>query len=101
GVTQSDGMYAMLATGASPLVRAAYSSGNPAIGVGPGNVPVYVDETADVPHAAKAMAGSKAFDNGILCTNESAITAHGAIAFPLEQELRRNGCHILSDAERN
>jgi acyl-CoA reductase-like NAD-dependent aldehyde dehydrogenase len=100
-VMKSDRIDVILATGGTPVVRAAYSSGNPAIGVGPGNVPAYVDETADVAHAAKAIAESKAFDNGILCTNESAIIAHGAVASALEQELKRNGCHILSDAERD
>ncbi|MGE0008217.1 MAG: aldehyde dehydrogenase family protein [Parvibaculaceae bacterium] len=100
-VMKSDRIDVILATGGTPVVRAAYSSGNPAIGVGPGNVPAYVDETADVAHAAKAIAESKAFDNGILCTNESAIIAHGAVAQALEQELRRNGCHILSAAERD
>jgi acetaldehyde dehydrogenase / alcohol dehydrogenase len=100
-VMKSDRIDVILATGGTPVVRAAYSSGNPAIGVGPGNVPAYVDETADVAHAAKAIAESKSFDNGILCTNESAIIAHGAIAAALEQELKRNGCHILSDAERD
>jgi acetaldehyde dehydrogenase/alcohol dehydrogenase len=100
-VMKSDRIDVILATGGNPVVRAAYSSGNPAIGVGPGNVPAYVDETADVAHAAKAIADSKSFDNGILCTNESAIIAHGAIAPALEQELKRNGCHILSEAERD
>jgi acyl-CoA reductase-like NAD-dependent aldehyde dehydrogenase len=100
-VMKSDRIDVILATGGTPVVRAAYSSGNPAIGVGPGNVPAYVDETADVAHAAKAIAESKAFDNGILCTNESAVIAHGAIAEALEHELKRNGCHILSDGERD
>jgi acyl-CoA reductase-like NAD-dependent aldehyde dehydrogenase len=100
-VMKSDRIDVILATGGTPVVRAAYSSGNPAIGVGPGNVPAYVDETADVAHAGKAIAESKAFDNGILCTNESAVIAHGAIASTLEQELKRNGCHILSEAERD
>ena len=100
-VMKSDRIDVILATGGTPVVRAAYSSGNPAIGVGPGNVPAYVDETADVARAAKAIAESKAFDNGILCTNESAIIAHGAIAPALEPELKRHGCHILSDAERD
>jgi acetaldehyde dehydrogenase/alcohol dehydrogenase len=100
-VMKSDRIDVILATGGVPVVRAAYSSGNPAIGVGPGNVPAYVDETADVAQAAKAIAESKAFDNGILCTNESAIIAHGAISAALEQELKRNGCHILSDEERD
>lgn len=100
-VMKSDRIDVILATGGSPVVRAAYSSGNPAIGVGPGNVPSYVDESADVAQAAKAIAESKAFDNGILCTNESAVIAHGAIAQALEQELKRNGCHICSAEERD
>lgn len=100
-VMKSDRIDVILATGGSPVVRAAYSSGNPAIGVGPGNVPAYVDETAEVAQAAKALADSKAFDNGILCTNESAIIAHGAIADGLAQELKRNGCHICSQEERD
>jgi acyl-CoA reductase-like NAD-dependent aldehyde dehydrogenase len=100
-VMKSDRIDVILATGGNPVVRAAYSSGNPAIGVGPGNVPAYVDETADVAHAAKAIAESKSFDNGILCTNESAIIAHGAIAQALEQELKRNGCHICNGEERD
>jgi acyl-CoA reductase-like NAD-dependent aldehyde dehydrogenase len=100
-VMKSDRIDVILATGGTPVVRAAYSSGNPAIGVGPGNVPAYVDETADVAQAAKAIAESKAFDNGILCTNESAVIAHGVIAPALEQEFKRNGCHILSEDERD
>jgi acyl-CoA reductase-like NAD-dependent aldehyde dehydrogenase len=100
-VMKSSRIDLILATGGTPVVRAAYSSGNPAIGVGPGNVPAYVDESADVPHAAKAIAASKGFDNGILCTNESAIIAHGAIAQKLEQELTRNHCHICSPEERD
>lgn len=99
-IMKSDRIDVILATGGTPVVRAAYSSGNPAIGVGPGNVPSYVDETADVAKAAKAIADSKSFDNGILCTNESAVIAHGAIADALAQELKRNGCHICSDEER-
>jgi acyl-CoA reductase-like NAD-dependent aldehyde dehydrogenase len=98
-VMKSDRIDVILATGGEPVVRAAYSSGNPAIGVGPGNVPSYVDETADVAQAAKAIADSKSFDNGILCTNESAVIAHGAIVSELEQELKRNGCHICSAEE--
>lgn len=100
-VMKSDRIDVILATGGGPVVRAAYSSGNPAIGVGPGNVPSYVDETADAAEAAKAIADSKSFDNGILCTSESAIIAHGAIADQLAQELKRNGCHICSEEERD
>ncbi len=99
-VMNSDRIDLILATGGSPMVRAAYSSGNPAIGVGPGNNPAYVDETADVAKAAKAIADSKAFDNSILCTNESAVIAHAAIAGRLADELKRQGCHMLSAEER-
>ena len=58
-------------------MRAAYSSGNPAIGVGPGNVPVLVDATADLARAAKKLVDSKAFDNSVLCTNESVLDRRG------------------------
>ena len=69
-IMKSDRIDLILATGGTPMVRAAYSSGNPAIGVGPGNNPAYVDESADPAKAAKLIADSKAFDNSILCTNE-------------------------------
>ena len=95
-IMKSDRIDLILATGGSPMVRAAYSSGNPAIGVGPGNNPAYVDESADVAKAAKLIADSKAFDNSILCTNESAVIAHAAIARRLAEELKRQGCHMLS-----
>ena len=100
-IMKSDRIDLILATGGSPMVRAAYSSGNPAIGVGPGNNPAYVDESADVAKAAKLIADSKAFDNSILCTNESAVIAHAAIAERLAEELKRQGCHMLSDEERD
>jgi acyl-CoA reductase-like NAD-dependent aldehyde dehydrogenase len=65
-----------------------------------GNVPVYVDESAHVARAARAIADSKAFDNGIGFANESAIIAHAAIADRLREELAQNGCHVCSEAER-
>ena len=100
-VMDSDRIDLILATGGSPMVRAAYSSGNPAIGVGPGNNPAYVDESADVAKAAKLIADSKAFDNSILCTNESAVIVHGAVAGRLAEEMKRQGCHLLSADERD
>lgn len=99
-IIKSDRIDLILATGGSPMVRAAYSSGNPAIGVGPGNNPVYVDETADVAQAARLIADSKAFDNSILCTNESAVIAHAAISSRLAEEMKRQNCHMLSAEER-
>jgi acyl-CoA reductase-like NAD-dependent aldehyde dehydrogenase len=100
-VMDSDRIDLILATGGSPMVRAAYSSGNPAIGVGPGNNPAYVDESAEVAKAAKLIADSKAFDNSILCTNESAVIAHRAVATRLAEEMKRQGCHMLAHDERD
>ena len=65
----------IVATGGTAVVRAAHRSGNPALGVGPGNVPVLVDATADAAAAARLVTESKAFDNSVLCTNESVLIA--------------------------
>lgn len=88
-----------LATGGLPMVRAAYSSGNPAIGVGPGNAPVLVDASADLEAAASRIVASKSFDNSTLCTNESAIVAEEAIADRLLAILGRSGVHVASAAD--
>ena len=89
----------ILATGGTPMVRAAYSSGNPAIGVGPGNAPAFVDASADLSRAASRIVESKSFDNSILCTNESVVVAEAAIADRLLRELARAGAHVCTDAE--
>ncbi|RZT25078.1 acyl-CoA reductase-like NAD-dependent aldehyde dehydrogenase [Mycobacterium sp. BK558] len=85
----------IVATGGTAVVRAAYSSGNPALGVGPGNVPVFVDASADVDAAARRIVASKAFDNSVLCTNESVLIAEDAIAAKLTSALTRHGAHLL------
>lgn len=85
----------IVATGGTGVVRAAYSSGTPALGVGPGNVPVFVDGSADVAAAAKHIVDSKAFDNSVLCTNESVLIAEESIAGALSSALTRAGAHIL------
>ncbi len=85
----------ILATGGVAVVRAAYRSGNPAIGVGPGNVPALVDHTADLAQAARLLADSKAFDNSILCTNESCAIVEQRCADAFERELNKNGAHVL------
>jgi acyl-CoA reductase-like NAD-dependent aldehyde dehydrogenase len=85
----------IVATGGTGVVRAAYSSGNPALGVGPGNVPVFVDASADIDAAARRIVDSKAFDNSVLCTNESVLIAEEAIAGKLRSSLTRHGAHIL------
>ncbi len=89
----------IVATGGSPVVRAAYSSGTPAIGVGPGNVPVLVDATADLAKAAKRIADSKSFDNSILCTNESVLIVEDQVADALLRHLKREGAHLLTPDE--
>ncbi len=91
----------ILATGGVGVVRAAYSSGNPAIGVGPGNVPVFVDATADVARAAAKLVASKAFDNSVLCTNESVLVVEEAVADRMLREMERHGAHVLDDADRD
>jgi acetaldehyde dehydrogenase / alcohol dehydrogenase len=89
----------IVATGGTGVVRAAYSSGNPALGVGPGNVPVFVDASADINAAARGIVDSKAFDNSVLCTNESVLIAEQSIAEKLRAALTRNGAHILDDED--
>jgi acetaldehyde dehydrogenase/alcohol dehydrogenase len=89
----------IVATGGSPVVRAAYSSGTPAIGVGPGNVPVLVDATADLARAAKRIADSKSFDNSILCTNESVLIVEDSVAATLLRHLKREGAYLLEPGE--
>jgi acyl-CoA reductase-like NAD-dependent aldehyde dehydrogenase len=89
----------ILATGGSPMVRAAYSSGNPAIGVGPSNVPVLVDATADLAKAAKRIVASKSFDNSVLCTNESVLIAEASIADKLLRHMQGEGAYLCSAEE--
>jgi hypothetical protein len=89
----------ILATGGVAVVRAAYRSGNPAIGVGPGNVPALVDHTADLAAAAERLMDSKCFDNSILCTNESCAIVEERCAAQFERELARHGGHVLSADE--
>ena len=91
----------ILATGGTPMVRAAYSSGNPAIGVGPGNVPVFVDASADHAAAAQRIVDSKSFDNSILCTNESVLIVEQSVADALMGQLTRAGGHLLADDDRD
>ena len=88
----------IVATGGTEVVRAAYSSGNPALGVGPGNVPVMVDHTADIKAAAEHIVASKAFDNSVLCTNESVLVVEESVADALLRAMSHAGAHVL-DAE--
>ena len=89
----------IVATGGPSVVKAAYRSGNPAFGVGPGNAPVLVDDTADIKLAAKRIVASKSFDNSILCTNESTVLAFTSVAAPLLEAMKAEKAHICSAEE--
>jgi acyl-CoA reductase-like NAD-dependent aldehyde dehydrogenase len=90
----------IVATGGTAVVRAAYRSGNPSLGVGPGNVPALVDATADVERAAWCLAESKSFDNSILCTNESTVIVEDRVADAFCRAVEGHGAHVL-DAEES
>ena len=89
----------ILATGGEAMVRAAYSSGNPAIGVGPGNGPAFIERSADIPLAVKHILDSKTFDNGTICASEQSIVTEGCIAEKVEAELKRQGGDFLDKGE--
>jgi acyl-CoA reductase-like NAD-dependent aldehyde dehydrogenase len=90
----------ILATGGSGLVRAAYSSGKPAFGVGPGNVPVWVDRSADPVHTARCLSASKTFDYGTLCSSEQAIVIDAPIKARLLEALRQENAVLLAGEDR-
>ena len=90
----------ILAPGGTPMVRAAHSTGKPALGVGPGNVPVYVDRSADVVAAAEAIVNSKSFDCSTICATEQSVVADEPIAGALRAEMERLGAHWVSPADK-
>jgi acetaldehyde dehydrogenase (acetylating) len=89
----------ILATGGLGLVRAAYSAGKPAYGVGPGNAPAYVESSADVPKATRDIITGKTFDNGLLCSSENSVVVDRSIAAAARAEFQRQGAYFLSDTE--
>jgi acyl-CoA reductase-like NAD-dependent aldehyde dehydrogenase len=89
----------VLATGGTGLVTAAYSSGRPAYGVGPGNVPCYVDRSADVAWAAASITSSQSFDNATLCCSEQGLVLDAPIAKQLVAELVKRGAHVCDEDE--
>lgn len=89
----------ILATGGSALVRAAYSSGKPALGVGPGNVPAFVHRSADIPKAAEYIVKGKTFDYGTICASEQSVVAERCISDQLISELQKQGGYFLSKEE--
>ena len=89
----------VLATGGLGLVRAAYSAGKPAYGVGPGNAPAYIERTADLPKAVADIITGKTFDNGLLCSSENSVVVDDAVAGEARREFERQGGYFLNADE--
>jgi acetaldehyde dehydrogenase (acetylating) len=89
----------ILSTGGMSIVRAAYSSGKPAYGVGPGNVPAFIDRSADVSKAVADVVFGKTFDNGTICSSEQAIVAEESLRPQILEELKKNGAYFLKRDE--
>lgn len=89
----------ILATGGSAMVKAAYSSGTPAIGVGPGNGPAFIDKSADVSLAVKRILDSKTFDNGTICASEQSVIVEECMKEKVVAELKKQGAYFLNEIE--
>jgi acetaldehyde dehydrogenase (acetylating) len=89
----------ILATGGMGLVRAAYSAGKPAYGVGPGNAPAYIESSADVNKAVRDIVTGKTFDNGVLCSSENSVVVDEAIAEEVKREFIARGAYFMNPAE--
>ena len=89
----------ILATGGSAMVRAAYSSGTPAIGVGPGNGPAYIEKTADVALAVKRIMDSKTFDNGTICASEQSVMCDCDMEPVVRVEMEKQGAYFLNEEQ--
>ena len=89
----------ILATGGMGLVRAAYSAGKPAYGVGPGNAPAYIERSADVSKAVLDIVTGKTFDNGLLCSSENSVVCDAPLVEEVKRQFAANGAHFLSPSE--
>ncbi len=89
----------ILATGGPGMVKSAYSSGKPALGVGAGNTPVIIDSTADIKVAVNSIIHSKTFDNGMICASEQSVTVLADIYDEVKKEFAARGCYFLKDDE--
>ncbi len=89
----------ILATGGPGMVGAAYSSGNPALGVGPGNTAVVIDETADIKMAVSSVLMSKTFDNGMICASEQSVIIVDSVYEEVKKEFEYRGAYLLNDAQ--
>ncbi len=91
----------ILATGGPGMVKAAYSSGKPALGVGAGNTPVIIDDTADIKLAVNSIIHSKTFDNGMICASEQSVTVLAGVYDAVKKEFADRGCYFLKGDELN
>ncbi len=89
----------ILATGGPGMVKAAYSSGKPAVGVGAGNVPVVIDDSAEIKMAVSSIIHSKTFDNGMICASEQSVTVMDSIYSEVKKEFAARGCYFLKKDE--
>ena len=89
----------ILATGGPGMVKAAYSSGKPALGVGPGNTPAIIDSSADVTLAVNSIIHSKTFDNGMICASEQSVIVDTKVYKQVKDEFTARGCHFLTKTE--
>ena len=89
----------ILATGGPGMVKAAYSSGKPALGVGAGNTPVIIDDTADIKMAVNSIIHSKTFDNGMICASEQSVTVMESVYEAVKEEFALRGCYFLKEDE--
>ncbi len=89
----------ILATGGAGMVKSAYSSGKPALGVGAGNTPAIIDDSADVKLAVNSIIHSKTFDNGMICASEQSVIVLDGVYDEVKEEFSRRGCHFLSPEE--
>jgi acetaldehyde dehydrogenase (acetylating) len=90
----------ILATGGSGMVKAAYSSGNPTIGVGPGNAPAFIEQSADIENAVETIIDSKTFDYGVICSSEESIIVEKAVKEETVQILKEKGAYFLDEEEQ-
>ena len=95
------GVNLILATGGTGMVKSAYSCGKPALGVGPGNVPCYIDKTAKLRTSVNDLVLSKAFDNGMICASEQAVLVDRNIYEEFEKLMKEDGCYFVSPEEKN
>lgn len=95
-----EGVSLILATGGPGMVKSAYSSGKPALGVGAGNVPCYIDETADIKQAVHDLILSKSFDNGMICASEQAVIIHEEVYNEVVELMKYYGCYFVNEYEK-